>query len=537
MATKRAAARRSHRPAAPDKVLVTNRSALTRKYGKKLAAVDAAVDSLIAADRARGLTTVLVAVDDDDAMKRLHGHPVTDPKDAAQNKAAVDAVFHALTPDYLVLLGSVDVIGHQPLRNPVHDGVNDVDVLVPGDLAYACNAPFSDDPTDFIGPDRVVGRIPDGHGARDPKVLLAVLGHAATWTARPRKDFEDHLGITAKEWERSTVLSLRKLFGAAELHTSPHAGPAWSGPMLERRVHFINCHGAEGDPQFYGQLESAYPVSVRARAIAGHVTAGTIVAAECCYGGQLWAATATAGHEPVPIAYLRSGAAGFVGSSTIAYGPPDGNSDADLLCQYFLDAVLGGASLGRAMLEARQRFVRGVTVLSPVNTKTLAQFSLLGDPAASPVLAAARPKARTAAKAARTERRERLLEHAIANLRDTSVTRPAPTRSATTSAPCWPRECGRSPMRACSGSPWHRRPWPPSSRRRRIPRSTPRPTSRSCSAVPGRPGGRRESTSWRSRREEGGQIVTRRVLCRGERHERHPRHGGRGRRRGHGGAP
>jgi hypothetical protein len=331
-------------------------------------------------------------------------------------------VFHAYTPDYLMLLGSVDVVPHQPLRNPVYDGVNDVDRLAPGDLAYACNAPFSDDASDFIGPDRVVGRLPDMTGATDPSVLLAVLKSATKWSVRPRSDYNDHLGVSALVWTRSTVLSLRQIFGAAEVHNSPNEGPQWPAAVLGRRVHFINCHGADSDPQFYGQEGSNYPVSHQAAVVAGHVRSGTVAAAECCYGGQLWAPGPQDAAEPMPLAYLRSGAVGFLGSSTIAYGPADTNGDADLLCQYFVESVLGGASLGRALVEARQRFVQGVTVLSPVNTKTLAQFSLLGDPSVHPVAPPDTTKL-LPGKTGRTARRERILERAIANLRDTNITR------------------------------------------------------------------------------------------------------------------
>jgi hypothetical protein len=222
-------------------------------------------------------------------------------------------------------------------------------------------------------------------------------------------------------WEKSTVLSLRNVFGAAEIHTSPAEGPGWEKAMLGRRTHFVNCHGADSDSQFYGQQGSNYPVAHQSKLVAGNVRAGTVAAAECCYGAQLWAPQALDAQEPMPIAYLRSGAFAFLGSSTIAYGPADTNGDADLLCQYFIDSMLGGASLGRAALEARQRFVRGVTVLTPVNTKTLAQFSLMGDPSIHPVTAPAATKA-VPAKAARAQHRERLLQNAVANLRDTSVT-------------------------------------------------------------------------------------------------------------------
>ena len=414
------------RPTAPavDKVVLTNRGALEAKYGRRLGAVDDAFAGLVDADRGRGLKTMVLAVDDVAAMERLGGRAVTDPADAAQCKAAVDAVHHRLAPDYLLLVGSTDVVPHQPLRNPVHDGVNDVDELAPSDLPYACNAPFSEDPTNFIGPDRVVGRLPDVTGAKDPAVLIKLLQAAASWTSRPRSDFEDHLGITAKAWEGSTALSLGKLFGAAEIHTSPAEGPAWTAARLQRRIHFINCHGAEGDPQFYGQHGTDYPVSLRSADVTGHVAAGTVVAAECCYGAQLWAAGPGDG-EPLAMAYIGDGAAAFFGSTTIAYGPANANGDADLICEYFLEGVLAGASLGRAALEARQRFVHGDTVLSPVSTKTLAQFQLLGDPSVCPVLAAGPARGQRAATSARRARRARLLEHAIANLRDTSTTTPA----------------------------------------------------------------------------------------------------------------
>jgi hypothetical protein len=420
-AKKKSTAKKAAAAAQPDKVLLTNRSALTTKYGAKLAAVDNAVAALVAADKARGLTTAVVNLDDAAAMKALGGTAVTEATDPGQNKAAVDAVFHAYKPDYLVLLGSIDVVPHQPMRNPVYDGANDVDRFAPGDLPYACNAPFSDEASDFIGPDRVVGRLPDLTGATDPAVLLAVLAVATKWKQRTRADYEDHLGITAKVWQKSTVLSLRNVFGAADIHTSPAEGPGWEKAMLSRRVHFVNCHGADSDSQFYGQEGSNYPVAHQAKLVSGNVRAGTIAAAECCYGAQLWAPQGVESQEPMPIAYLRSGAFGFFGSSTIAYGPADSNGDADLVCQYFIESILGGASLGRAALEARQKFVRGVTVLSPVNTKTLAQFSLFGDPSIQPVPAPA--AAGVTGKAFRTAHRERLLQNAVANLRDTSITR------------------------------------------------------------------------------------------------------------------
>ena len=86
--------------------------------------------------------------------------------------------------------------------------------------------------------------------------------------------------------------------------------------------------------------------------------------------------------------YLAKGAAGVVASTTISYGPADDNANADWICQFFIEQVLRGASLGRAFLEARLAYVRKQSVVDPYDEKTLAQFVLLGDPSLHPFVEA-----------------------------------------------------------------------------------------------------------------------------------------------------
>jgi hypothetical protein len=107
---------------------------------------------------------------------------------------------------------------------------------------------------------------------------------------------------------------------------------------------------------------------------------GTVIAVECCYGAELYDPSDSAMQAGICSTYLRDGAYGYFGSSTIAYGPSEGNGQADLICQYFIDEVLNGASLGAATLRARHRFAQNYTHLDPVDLKTLVQFHLLGDP-------------------------------------------------------------------------------------------------------------------------------------------------------------
>jgi hypothetical protein len=302
-------------------------------------------------------------------------------------KSAIDAVYKATAPAYLMILGSVDVVPHQALTNPVSDpNDGDPDETVPSDLPYACDAAYSQDPARFIGPTRVVGRLPDMVGATRPDYLIRVIGTAAKRQTRTAADYSAHFGITAWEWQQSTNLSLQKLFGSgAKLKTSPQLGPDWEDAHLASRSHFINCHGALATPKFFGQKGQSYPVAHESRSLTGRVTDGTVAAVECCYGAELYNPSNSGNVMGIGYGYLGNGAYGYCGSTTVAYGPAEGNAQADLLCRYFLQRVMAGSSLGRAMLEARQQFAQGAAQLDPYDMKTLAQFYLLGDPSIHPV--------------------------------------------------------------------------------------------------------------------------------------------------------
>ena len=138
-------------------------------------------------------------------------------------------------------------------------------------------------------------------------------------------------------------------------------------------------------------------------AVKKKIKAGTVAAVECCYGAELYDSVTLALPMPICQRYLEQGAYGYFGSSTIAYGPAEGNGAADLITRFFLLAILDGASLGRAALMARQHFVEEVGELDPVDLKTLAQFSLLGDPSVQP----ARVGLHRYAEACRSEEIER----------------------------------------------------------------------------------------------------------------------------------
>jgi hypothetical protein len=305
------------------------------------------------------------------------------------------------------------------LKNPLYVGPHgdDPDEFAYGDVPYACEAPYSQQPQDFVGPTRVVGRLPDVTGEKDPAYLTGLLNVTAKYKPANHQSFMKYFAVTAQIWEASTQLSVTNTFGdAKDLQDVPPRNFKWKPTLLNRLAHFFNCHGASDASQFYGQPASGknvYPVAMDAAYVNGKITEGTVVAAECCYGGQLYARSSVQSQIGLCNVYLANKTYGFFASTTIAYGPAKGNGQADLMCQYSMRGVGSGASLGRAALQARQRFVRTASPPDPSDIKTLAQYNLYGDPSITPVMVAQADMAATASKgkalfdAARVERKDR----------------------------------------------------------------------------------------------------------------------------------
>lgn len=373
------------------KVVVTHRGAARAKYGAAgWTKIRHAVTQLTHADAARGIVTRFVALDSASDAHKLGVAAVTAPADAASIKATVDAIDAKWQPAYLVLLGGPDLLAPVELTNPLWTGnaADDPDQVIPSDLPYACDAPYSTSPADYRAPSRVVGRIPDLIGVADPSVLVDQLARAARGQSLLRSTPEPAFALSARVWQRSTAMTVAALPElSGDVRTSPADGPAWLNTDLAPAVHLVNCHGAEFDPHWYGQASPNnwnLPIAVSAADLGALVRPGAVVAAECCYGTAHWPPSSAGGQASVAMTYLQHGAAGVFGSSTVAYGPAASNAYADVLCRLFLSTVLTGASLGRSVLVARQQYVGGRSFLDPTDLKTLAQFTLLGDPAAVP---------------------------------------------------------------------------------------------------------------------------------------------------------
>lgn len=370
------------------KLILTNRSALVKKYGDQHKAILADLQALRKADKANNITTTIIYLDDSTQMKDYKARPVKKADDMEQNKTAIDSLYKFFSPAYILLAGAQDIIPFQLLKNQLF-GEDDEDRTIPSDLPYACDAPYDDNITKFVAPSRVVGRLPDVPGQGDPAYFHTLVQQAIASKPATAASYKPYFAVSVLEWQKSTVQSVQHIFGDDKsLLISPTAGPKYTAKQLKPKAHFYNCHGSKEDPNYYGQQGSNYPSSLSAAALNKKITAGTIVAAECCYGAQLFNPALLSPHSmSIANTYLVNKAIAFTGSSTVAYGPAEGQGLADLLTQYFMINVMkGGASTGRALLEARQRFLTEMgPTLDPYELKTVAQFYLLGDPSIVPV--------------------------------------------------------------------------------------------------------------------------------------------------------
>ena len=383
-----------------DKAVVLNLSALRAKYGPAgVATIRAALKRMVAADRARQISTRLVALDRASTMKGFHGPAVADPTDAPAVKAAVDAVAAGLTAHYVLLLGAPDVIPQQQLRNPT----GDEDPTVPSDLPYACAAPVGDDPGDFVGPTRVVGRLPDLVGETDPAFLARLVDLAAGWTSRGASAHRPVFALSTDSWKISSRLSLQQLGGdPATVHLSPLDGPTFTVAVLRSRTHFVNCHGGDTDPRWSGERKgvAALPVALEPSSLAGRVTAGTVVAAECCYGAQHYAPSLAGGVPSLALTYSSRGRGGSRRRVDARLRP--GRRHGVCRPPHPVLPRRGArrrVPRSRALLQARQRFAQEHGELDPVDLKTLVQFDLLGDPSITPVQVPVPKSAPTAMRA------------------------------------------------------------------------------------------------------------------------------------------
>src|SRR5262249_34903215 len=138
---------------------------------------------------------------------------------------------------------------------------------------------------------RVVGRLPDvtrdGRTVFGATYLTQLINFLAEFhSAPPDPTPSTYFGLCAKSFREPVEKVLKDVFGDAEaLKTVPPDKPPWSHPILKQKNHFINCHGGDNDPDWYGDRG----IVALDRSDVSNITHGTMVTAACCYSAQLYA--------------------------------------------------------------------------------------------------------------------------------------------------------------------------------------------------------------------------------------------------------
>jgi hypothetical protein len=369
------------------KAVITNNDLLQTKYGQNGAGkIYTALGRMVAHDATRGITTQIFEIDNTAQMSAYNVTPMLGIKDERGAKDAVDAIYNALACDYIMLLDGPDVIPHIAL-NPIA-GIPDGDPTIPSDLPYASPTTLvTRVAANYLNVTRVVGRLPACVGEKSEDVLIGLIDKSISHTSMDPADFTPFFAISADDWKISSQLSLKAVFGnIAGLFLSGPSTHNAIDPSLGFKSHFINCHGNSGDFRFYGEKAKVFSDAMDSSKIpAGTISPGAVAVAECCFGAQLYNYNLLVRSKPICMNYLTDGAAAFLGSTNVSYGPASSTGQADLICQLFLQKILAGASSGRALLQARQDFILTQLMSTATNLKTIAQFILLGDPSLHPV--------------------------------------------------------------------------------------------------------------------------------------------------------
>jgi hypothetical protein len=380
----------------PQRIAVLSQPLLANRYGAPAASVTAALEKL------PGTQVV-----------------VSGRSDAAGIRRDLQATLRGAPDAAVLLIGGAATMPFFEI--PLVPRLDD-DTLVPTDNPYGV-AGAGTVATEVALPERPVGRIPD-----HPDDTAASFAERIAALCRPARAAPGAVYLlSAKVWEETSRSMAARLEPEPKVDLAPPRAPAdFESPKFvdaDARRFLFNLHGSDRDPRWFGQDGNRYPPALDPGAVASlgaaRRLAGALVLSQACYGAfLLMPGGLRRVGQACCLRFLERGAAGFVGSTTIAYGGATGQLVcSDVLAVEFLRAASAGAPLGAALQRARQ--ILASAVRSPPagsELKTLLQFVLYGDPLCAWARVAPTPKSASAAEGApgageQAEIRERLAEY------------------------------------------------------------------------------------------------------------------------------
>ena len=269
---------------------------------------------------------------------------------------------------YLFIIGSSSVIPSAVWKNEACDSNSDKDVS--GDLCYSTlnlKSPFAGMKYNFSRTIRT-GRLPNCDFARYFENLKNGSGKPGEI-----KTF----GLSAKVWQKETCDIYSHITSGNTVLTSPEYTKDNVGSVLpaDANLFLYNLHGSNQTEYWYGQQGESYPEAVSPETF-GAISKPYFLAVEACYGA---AYEGRGSSKSVLLNSLSGRCISFLGSSRIAFGASEApGSCADIISDFWLQKVRSGMSAGDSLEAARETLMNGDK--SPETIKTLAEFSLYGDP-------------------------------------------------------------------------------------------------------------------------------------------------------------
>ena len=246
------------------------------------------------------------------------------------------------------------------------------------DTDYPYASMSVENPWEAMDPASVlVGRLPVGRASGNrPAVCYLDNLIGATGGSSPRAPY----GIGAEKWQGASRAAFG-LFSDRDLHISPPLSTVNLDSTLrgDPDLLYFNLHGSNepNEAGWFGEsLDGHYPVAIRPEHFS-RLQRPNIVGVEACYGAKF---SGLSQERSSLLQALASGTLGFVGSSRIAFGPPEPPINlADVIIGHFLKNVAEGQSTGRSHMNARNDLWHAIEE-DAHSRLTVLEFNLFGDP-------------------------------------------------------------------------------------------------------------------------------------------------------------
>lgn len=302
-------------------------------------------------------------------------------------------VYRVAKPKYLLLVGDEETIGAVKWESEAYIAPapmpsscrrkGDSDRFVDSDLPYLTldsESPWSGQQWQDYSFEQCVrvGRIP----CRTKNACIEAVTYfeKAIYLDKQKRDLYS-FALSAQKWEETTK-TIYHPFGN-KVFTSPNfTVKDFLGDGLQRlsegtepNLLFFNLHGSAQDNYWYGEYLGYYPEAFSQNCLPSGER-GYVIGSEACYGAK------PNDYNSILTNAFQRGCLAFCGSTQIAYGCGDGNCCcADILVGEWIKKVADGYTFGDAYIAALKRLCQ--SDLDPETIKTLAEFSLYGDPSLS----------------------------------------------------------------------------------------------------------------------------------------------------------